>query len=147
VVQINTDGGCHLDANLVHRALDAFDLSQVDLLFIENVGNLVCPVEFDLGEAKRVAVVSVPEGDDKPAKYPKLFYKSDVAVLNKVDLLPFVDFNEQRFRHDLARLNPALPLIKLSCRSGAGLAEWTTWLQRFASGEQASSPQVTRQHG
>lgn len=137
VVQINTDGGCHLDANLVYRALDAFDLAQLDLLFIENVGNLVCPVEFDLGETKRVAVVSVPEGDDKQAKYLKLFHMSDVVLLNKVDLLPFVDFDENKLRRDLARLNPDLPFIKISCRSGEGLARWNTWLHRRSVGAPA----------
>jgi hydrogenase nickel incorporation protein HypB len=137
VVQINTDGGCHLDANLVYRTLDAFDLAQLDMLFIENVGNLVCPVEFDLGETNRVAVVSVPEGDDKLAKYPKLFHMSDVVLLNKIDLLPYVDFDESKLRHDLARLNPDLPFIKISCRSGEGLAQWNTWLQRRSVGATA----------
>lgn len=133
VVQINTAGGCHLDANLVHRALDSFDLKSLDLLFIENVGNLVCPVEFDLGESGRVAVVSVPEGHDKPAKYPKLFHTANVIVLNKTDLLPFVDFNEAQFQHDLEHLNPDLPMFKVSCRTGEGVDEWCEWLmQRVA---------------
>jgi hydrogenase nickel incorporation protein HypB len=128
VVQINTAGGCHLDASLVSRALDHFDLSQLDLLFIENVGNLVCPVEFDLGESGRVAMVSVPEGHDKPAKYPKLFYTAHLVVLNKTDLLPFVDFDTTLFRHDLERLNPKLPVLNVSCRTGAGVVEWSEWL-------------------
>ena len=100
VMQINTAGGCHLDANLVHRSLDSFDLATLDLLFIENVGNLVCPVEFDLGENARVAVVSTAEGHDKPAKYPKLFRTAELVVLNKVDLLDFTDFSEFASGHN-----------------------------------------------
>ena len=128
VVQINTVGGCHLDSNLVYRALDDLDLNALDLLLIENVGNLVCPVEFDLGETGRVAVVSVPEGHDKPAKYPKLFRTADMVVLNKIDLLPYVDFDEIQFHRDLERLNPDLSLLKVSCRTGEGVTEWTQWL-------------------
>ena len=135
VVQINTAGGCHLDANLVWRALDNFDLAQLDCLCIENVGNLVCPVEFDLGESGRVAIVSVPEGHDKPAKYPKLFYTADIVVLNKIDLLPYVDFDAAVFCSDLQRLNPQLPLLKVSCRTGEGMTEWNAWLsQRLTTG-------------
>jgi len=130
VVQINTAGGCHLDAHLVYRALDDFDLARLDVLFIENVGNLVCPVEFDLGESGRVAIVSVAEGDDKPAKYPQLFRTADLVVLNKIDLRPFVDFDGITFERYLGRLNPELPLIKISCRSGEGMAEWNTWVTR-----------------
>jgi hydrogenase nickel incorporation protein HypB len=137
VVQINTAGGCHLDANLVSRALESFDLAQIDVLFIENVGNLVCPVEFDLGESGRVAMLSVPEGDDKPAKYPKLFHTADVVVLNKIDLLPLVDFDSAQFEHDLWRLNPDLRLIKLSCRTGEGMAQWSAWLQQRGIGAAA----------
>lgn len=133
VVQINTAGGCHLDAHLVYRALDHFDLSELDVLFIENVGNLVCPVEFDLGESGRIAVVSVPEGHDKPAKYPKLFYTANLVVLNKTDLLPFVDFDTSLFCSDLARLNPQLPLLNVSCRTGEGVAAWSEWLYQRAT--------------
>jgi hydrogenase nickel incorporation protein HypB len=130
VVQINTAGGCHLDAHLVYRALDDFDLARLDVLFIENVGNLVCPVEFDLGESGRIAMVSVAEGDDKPAKYPQLFRTADLVILNKIDLRPFVDFDGITFERYLGRLNPELPLIKISCRSGEGMAEWNTWVTR-----------------
>ena len=133
VVQINTEGGCHLDANLVHSCLDRFDLKVLDLLFIENVGNLVCPVEFDLGESCRVALVSTAEGHDKPAKYPKLFRTADLVVLNKIDLLEFVDFDEQQFQTDLDRLNPQHRLIRTSCRTGEGLDEWLDWLKERAS--------------
>jgi hydrogenase nickel incorporation protein HypB len=128
VVQINTAGGCHLDAHLVYRALDDFDLARLDVLFIENVGNLVCPVEFDLGESGRVAIVSVAEGDDKPAKYPQLFRTADLVILNKIDLRPFVDFDVTKFERYLGRLNPELPQIKVSCRSGEGMAEWNAWV-------------------
>ncbi|MDP6355619.1 MAG: hydrogenase nickel incorporation protein HypB, partial [Planctomycetota bacterium] len=116
VIQINTAGGCHLHANQVFRSLVQFNLGELDLVFIENVGNLVCPVEFDLGEAACVAVVSTSEGHDKPAKYPKLFRTAAVAILNKIDLLPYVDFDEAQFSDDLNRLNPSLPLLRLSCR-------------------------------
>jgi hydrogenase nickel incorporation protein HypB len=128
VVQINTAGGCHLGADLVWRALDNFDLVQLDCLFIENVGNLVCPVEFDLGESGRIAIVSVPEGHDKPAKYPKLFYTADIVLLNKIDLLPFVDFDTAAFCSDLQRLNPQLSLPKVSCQTGEGMTELPAWL-------------------
>jgi hydrogenase nickel incorporation protein HypB len=133
VVQINTDGGCHLDANLVHSCLDSFDLDNLDFLFIENVGNLVCPVEFDLGETARVAVVSTAEGHDKPAKYPKLFRTANVVVLNKIDLIQYVDFDENQFRTDLEKLNPGLPVIRTSCRTGEGVDEWLKWLEQAVS--------------
>jgi len=139
VVQINTAGGCHLDAHLVHRALDDFDLARLDVLFIENVGNLVCPVEFDLGESGRIALVSVAEGDDKPAKYPQLFRTADLVILNKIDLLPFVDFDAIKLERDLGRLNPALPLLKLSCRTGEGMAPWHAWVSQ--AGRRAATPQ------
>jgi len=129
VVQINTAGGCHLESNLVNRALDDLDLGALDLLVIENVGNLVCPVEFDLGESKRVAVISVPEGHDKAAKYPKLFRNADIVVLNKIDLAPYVDFDTARFDDDIRRLNPDVTVLRVSCRSGEGTAEWVQWLR------------------
>jgi hydrogenase nickel incorporation protein HypB len=132
VVQINTAGGCHLESNLINRALDDLDLAALDLLIIENVGNLVCPVEFDLGESKRVAVISIPEGHDKPAKYPKLFRKADIVVLNKIDLLPYVDFNEASFTEDVRRLNPDVRVLRVSCRSGDGTVEWLEWLREIS---------------
>lgn len=128
VVQINTAGGCHLEANLVLRALDQIDLAQTDLLVIENVGNLVCPVSFDLGENRRVAVVSTTEGHDKPAKYPKLFRCADVVVLNKIDLLPYVDFRVDVFLDYVERLRPGVPVLQVSCRTGDGIGEWAAWL-------------------
>ncbi|MBP8130118.1 MAG: hydrogenase nickel incorporation protein HypB [Candidatus Hydrogenedentes bacterium] len=129
VVQINTAGGCHLEANLVLRALDQLELAAGGLLVIENVGNLVCPVSFDLGEDRRVAVVSVTEGHDKPAKYPKLFRCADLVVLNKVDLLPHVDFDVARFRAYVEKLQPGVAMMEVSCRTGEGIDAWAAWLR------------------
>lgn len=134
VVQINTAGGCHLEANLVLQALAQLDLAALDLLVIENVGNLVCPVSFDLGEAARVAVVSTTEGHDKPAKYPKLFRTADVVVLNKVDLLPHVDFDVDALRGYVERLKPGVPVLDVSCRTGQGVEDWVAWLRQYARG-------------
>ncbi len=140
VTQINTSGGCHLEANLVLRALDALPLDELDLIIIENVGNMVCPVNFDLGEMWRAAVVSVPEGHDKPAKYANLFRKTDLVVLNKTDLLPYVDFDMAVFEADLAQLNPGVELLRTSCRSGDGMAAWTAWLERVCGESPARAP-------
>jgi hydrogenase nickel incorporation protein HypB len=126
--QINTGGGCHLDALMVAEILDRFDLAALDLLLIENVGNLVCPTNFQLGEHRRVLVASVPEGDDKPLKYPGSFLGMDAIVLNKTDLAPYVDFSEEAFRRGVRAVNPAAPIFPLSCRTGAGLAAWLAWL-------------------
>jgi hydrogenase nickel incorporation protein HypB len=127
-VQINTGGGCHLDALMVAEALHHFDLPALDLLLIENVGNLVCPTNFRLGEHRRVLVASVPEGDDKPLKYPGSFLDMDAIVLNKTDLVPYVDFNEEAFRRGVRAVNPGAPIFPLSCRTGAGLVAWLDWL-------------------
>jgi hydrogenase nickel incorporation protein HypB len=141
VTQIQTAGGCHLEAHLIGRALDNFALEDLDLLFIENVGNLVCPVEFDLGEDLCVAVVSTTEGHDKPAKYPKLFRKADVVLLNKVDLLPYVDFDCDVFKGYLKRLNPDVLLLEVSCRTGEGLHGWYNWLREaVVKGGRAQDP-------
>lgn len=129
VVQINTAGGCHLEANLVLRALDQLELARTDLLVIENVGNLVCPVSFDLGEDRRVAVVSVTEGHDKPAKYPSLFRCADLVVLNKIDLLPHVDFDRKQFHAYVQGLRPGVETIEVSCRTGDGIPDWAAWLR------------------
>lgn len=129
VVQINTEGGCHLEATMVLRALEEMPLDGLRLLFIENVGNLVCPVVFDLGETHRVAVVSIAEGHDKPAKYPALFRTTQVTVLNKVDLMPYMDFDESQFIADMRKLNPEMPILRVSCRTGEGIAEWVGWLR------------------
>jgi hydrogenase nickel incorporation protein HypB len=136
-VQVNTGGGCHLDAAMVRRALNALDITGLDLLFIENVGNLVCPVEFDCGEDCKVALLSVPEGDDKPEKYPLLFSLAAVMVLNKIDLLPLTDFSPERAMRNAGRLNGKLVTLPLSCRSGEGLAGWYDFLRRLKTDKTA----------
>ena len=128
-VQINTGGGCHLSSSMILEALGSLDLDKVDILFIENVGNLVCPVEFDCGEDHKIALLSVPEGDDKPEKYPLLFNLSTVMLLNKVDLLPHVDFDTERAARFARALNKDLLIFPVSCRSGEGLEGWYDWLR------------------
>lgn len=132
-VQINTGGGCHLDANQVARALPDLPLEDVDLLFIENVGNMVCPVGFYLGEHTRVAISSIPEGDDKPHKYPSIFANVDVLVINKVDLLPYLAFDMDAFLSLVRGLNPEIQVFPVSCVTGEGFDAWTTWLQQQAT--------------
>ena len=130
VVQINTGGTCHLDAPMVGAALDELPLDAIELLFIENVGNLICPVEFGLGADVSVVVSSVPEGDDKPYKYPGIFAAVDAVVLNKIDLAPYVPFDRPAFRRLVEGLNPDAPLFELSCVNGEGLAPWIGWLEQ-----------------
>ena len=132
VVQINTGGGCHLEANLVDRALGRLPLQEIDLLLIENVGNLVCPTDYDLGETMRVGVVSTAEGHDKPIKYPKLFRTVDMVILNKIDLLPYVDFDVDVFLKHVESLKPGMPVLQVSCTTGEGIATWTHWLAHLA---------------
>lgn len=127
-VQINTGGDCHLDAVMLQGALDQLDLSGVDLLIVENVGNLVCPINFALGTHVNVLVASIPEGDDKPYKYPGAYRGVDVLVVNKVDLLPYVEFDMDYFRRGAAALNPGLTTFPLSCRTGEGLDAWVDWI-------------------
>lgn len=128
VVQINTGGQCHLDANMTRGALDRLPLEEIDLLLIENVGNLICPVEFRLGEQRQVVITSVPEGDDKPYKYPAIFQTVDAVVINKLDLLPYVDFDVIAFRELVQALNPRAALFQASCKTGEGIKEWGAWL-------------------
>ena len=128
-VQINTGGGCHLDGGMVEQVLAKLTLDGLDILFIENVGNLVCPVEFDCGEDHKIALLSVTEGDDKPEKYPLLFNLSTVMVLNKMDLLPYVDFNVETAIRFAGRLNKSLVTFPVSCRNGEGLDAWYGWLR------------------
>lgn len=130
VIQINTSGGCHLDAPMVRRALGELVLDDLDLLIIENVGNLVCPAEFELGSDKKAVVLSVTEGDDKPLKYPLMFKEADIAVLNKVDLLPFTDFDMASARGDIETIHPGIALAEVSCRTSDGLDAWLDWLRR-----------------
>ena len=128
-VQINTEGGCHLNSSMILQAQDNLSLEGLDILFIENVGNLVCPVEFDCGEDAKIALLSVAEGDDKPEKYPLLFNLARAMVLNKTDLLPHVDFDVQRARNFATRLNRDLAIFEVSCRNGQGLDGWYDWLR------------------
>jgi hydrogenase nickel incorporation protein HypB len=128
-VQINTGGGCHLDAPQVQIALGQLPLDRIDLLFIENVGNLICPTGFDLGEHRKVLIAHLPEGDDKPIKYPGMFTAVDALVLNKTDLAPHVDFNLAAFQTAFRALNPRAPLFQVSCKTGEGIEAWVAWLQ------------------
>ena len=128
-VQLKTGGFCHVEAAMVEQALGFLRPEELDLVVIENVGNLVCPAQSDTGAHASVVVISVPEGDDKPLKYPLIFTMCDVVVLNKVDYLDREEFDTAALRHRLARLNPRAPLIELSCRTGAGLAAWVQWLE------------------
>jgi len=129
-VQINTGGNCHLDAPMVRAALPRLPLDMTSLLFIENVGNLVCPAEFDLGAQAAVVVASVPEGHDKPYKYPGMFASADAVLLNKADLIAYFDFDVAYFRRGLDMVNPDAPLFVVSCRTGDGLDAWVAWLAR-----------------
>ena len=130
VVQIVTNGACHLEAKLVQDALKNFDLSSLDLLFIENVGNLICPASYDLGEDKRIVMLSTTEGDDKPAKYPSMFRVSDVLIINKIDLLDYVDFDMSRAREQALAINPELDILELSCKTGEGFNTWINWIMK-----------------
>ena len=128
VRQITTAGACHLDARMVQRALEGWDLAQLDLLFIENVGNLVCPTSYDLGEAMKVVVLSVTEGEEKPLKYPGIFFKSKLMVLNKIDLLPYVPFDIEKAIANARSIQPKIDIIRTSCTTEAGLSDWLAWL-------------------
>ena len=129
VFQINTAGGCHLDAPMIRKAIDKLDLDALDLLIIENVGNLVCPAEFELGESKKAVILSIAEGDDKPAKYPLIFKESELILLNKIDLLPYVNFDLERVKKDLSRMNPSAKILETSATSGAGIDEFCGWIR------------------
>ena len=129
VTQINTEGGCHLSASQIAEGLKGLPLDKLSLLFIENVGNMVCPAGFDLGEHKRVAMLSVPEGDDKVAKYPTLFQPADVILLSKVDLIGVLDYEKSRVQDDLAQINTRAPLIDISSKTGEGMDAWLDWLR------------------
>jgi hydrogenase nickel incorporation protein HypB len=128
IVVINTEGGCHLDSHSISKVLDSFDLDNLDVIFVENVGNLVCPSHFDLGESFKLAVVSTAEGDDKPGKYPMLFREAKAVLLNKTDLIPYTNFSFRNFRADLDKVNPRIPLFEISCTKGDGLKEWFKWI-------------------
>lgn len=139
VAAIVTAGACHLDARMVEKALEPFDLTKTDLLFIENVGNLVCPSSYDLGEDMKIVVMSAPEGDDKPLKYPAMFRKSSVLIVNKIDLLGRSDFDLDRAKKHALQINAALKTFDISCSSGVGLDNWFTWLTNQIKKKQSSS--------
>jgi hydrogenase nickel incorporation protein HypB len=132
-VQVNTGGGCHLDAVMLQAALPQFDLDAIDLLIVENVGNLVCPANFRLGTHANVLIASIPEGDDKPYKYPGVYRGVGALIVNKIDLLPYVPFDMDYFRRGVETLNPGLVTFPLSCRTGEGLEAWIEWLAAKAN--------------
>lgn len=127
-VQINTGGACHLESAMIKRAIDVLDLERLDLIIIENVGNLVCPTDFDLGENVKVMILSVPEGDDKPLKYPGVFQASQAVILNKVDTMPVFNFDREAFESSVKQLNPQAPIFPVAATKGDGVDEWATWL-------------------
>lgn len=136
-VQIRTGGDCHIDAPMLKPALDSIDLDAMDLLFLENVGNLVCPAEFDTGAVKNAMILSVPEGDDKPLKYPLMFQVCDVVLINKIDVLPYFDFDMDKCREYIAMRNPNAKVIPICAKTGEGIAEWTDWLREQVKAWQA----------
>jgi len=133
VVQINTGGACHLDANMINEVLTELPLKDLDLLIIENVGNLVCPAEFKVGEDMKMMVLSIAEGHDKPLKYPLMFRESSALVLNKMDLLPYMNTDMNKVRNDSLALNPSLKIFEVSCTTGAGIDKWAQWLNGLRS--------------
>jgi len=128
VVQINTGGACHIDGNMIRETFPSFDLNKIDLLIVENVGNLVCPAEFKIGENIKVMLLSTPEGADKPAKYPLMFQESSALLINKLDIMPYVDFDLKKARRDSLALNKKLKIFEVSCKTGDGLDAWIAWL-------------------
>lgn len=132
VIQVNTGNGCHLDALMVNKAMKQLELKRNSILFIENVGNLVCPSLFDLGEGKRVVIISVTEGDDKPAKYPTMFETAHLCIINKIDLLPYVDFDMEKVKATALKVNPKLSFISLSAKTGEGMQDWYDWLHQVS---------------
>ncbi|MFH0844890.1 MAG: hydrogenase nickel incorporation protein HypB [Pseudomonadota bacterium] len=129
-VQINTDGACHLDGNMIRSTFGEFNFSEMGLLVVENVGNLVCPAEFNVGEDCKAMILSVTEGDDKPSKYPLMFHESKVLLINKIDLLPYVDCSVEKIKKDSLTINPDLTIFQVSCKTGEGLDAWYDWLRR-----------------
>jgi hydrogenase nickel incorporation protein HypB len=129
VIQVNPGGGCHLDAQMIQKALSTLDLEKIDLIFIENVGNLVCTADFDLGAHKNVVILSIPEGDDKPYKYPILFVEADVVLVNKIDVLPHFDFKLDTFPGIISALNPSAGVFAISAKTGDGMDVWFSWIE------------------
>jgi len=132
VVQINTGGACHLDGNMIRDTFGEFNFQELDLMVVENVGNLVCPAEFRVGEDFKVMILSVTEGDDKPAKYPLMFHESKVLLINKIDLLPYVDCSIDKIKEESLKINPDLTIFDVSCKTGEGLDGWFDWLRKRA---------------
>ena len=132
VVQINTGGACHLDGNMIRDTFGEFNFQELDLMVVENVGNLVCPAEFKVGEDFKVMILSVTEGDDKPAKYPLMFHESTVLLINKIDLLPYVDCSIDKIKEESLKINPDLTIFDVSCKTGEGLDGWFDWLRKRA---------------
>jgi hydrogenase nickel incorporation protein HypB len=140
VKQITTGGTCHLDARMIERHLADWRLEDLDVLFIENVGNLVCPSSYDLGEAAKIVLLSVTEGEDKPLKYPSIFFKSDLLILTKTDLLPYVPFDIEAAAENARRIHPGIEIVKVSCLTGNGLHEWLMWLEQRRRAAKPLSP-------
>jgi hydrogenase nickel incorporation protein HypB len=138
--QITTGGTCHLDARMIEKHLADWNLDELDVLFIENVGNLVCPSSYDLGEAAKIVLLSVTEGEDKPLKYPSIFFKSELLVLTKVDLLPYVPFDITAAEENARRVHPGMDIVRVSCTTGDGLQEWLNWIERRRVGKPALVP-------
>ena len=138
-VQINTGGACHLESDMIKRAIDALDLEDLDLIIIENVGNLVCPTDFNLGEDAKVMILSVPEGHDKPYQYPGIFQISEAVILNKVDTMPVFDFDEAEFTGVVRSLNPAAPIFRVAATKGEGVDEWAAWLAARIDAKKAAA--------
>ncbi len=134
VVQINTDGACHLDGNMIRETFGEFNFPEMDLLVVENVGNLVCPAEFKVGEDAKAMILSVTEGDDKPSKYPLMFHESEVLLINKIDLLPYVNCSIEKIKEDSLNINPNLTIFEVSCKTGEGLEDWYDWLMKNVKG-------------
>ena len=130
VKQITTGGTCHLDARMIEKHLAGWRLDEIDLLFIENVGNLVCPSSYDLGEAAKIVLLSVTEGEDKPLKYPSIFFKSELLVITKTDLLPYVPFDVTKAEENARKVHPGMEIVRVSCTAGDGLSDWLGWLER-----------------
>ena len=137
IALINTNGACHLESVSIEKAFSALDMDNLDLIFVENVGNLVCPAEFDIGEDAKVAILSTPEGDDKPMKYPLLFRESTLVILNKIDLLEYVDFSLANFYADIKKLKSSLPVIETACKNSVGIDKWLQWLEKQIANKRA----------
>lgn len=138
VVQINTGGACHLDGNMIRDTFKEFDFADLDLLVVENVGNLVCPAEFKVGEDFKAMILSVTEGEDKPAKYPLMFHESKVLVINKVDLIPHLDLSVASIREEALKVNPKLVIFEVSCKTGEGIEAWCNWLKEEVKAKRAA---------